>query len=606
MESRLRGKIVNRRFRIDDAVGSGGMAIVYHAFDYKTQRTVALKVLREEYEHDEEYKKRFEREAEVLGKLNHPNLVNLIASGTAGGISYIAIEYVDGMTLKELIAKEGRISQENAVRYTIQILTALSHAHQRGIIHRDVKPQNVLVPKSGPLKISDFGIAGIADSKTLSSDGSIIGSVHYFSPEQANGDPVTSASDLYSVGVILYEMLCGHVPFDGETAVSVAMMHMTRQPTPIEEVADVCPAVATIVHKALQKDPKDRYQNADDMIYDLRRALRHPNGSFFRKGRKWREGKEEDTGAFAARLLAVFFAMVMLVMVAVAGLRLYRSVFIVARVPDLMGLDQAMAGRMIELAGLTPNYTFVYSDTQEGYVSNQEPAAATELMRGESVLVTISLGTGQIPVPRLLGMTREDAETAAVEQGFAVGQVEVVISEQMRGTVISQRPQGGENAMIGSGIDMQVSGGRVVVPELVGTRQEDALSRIESLGLTHDLITYETVEDTRMDGVVLTQTPEKFTEVLPESEVELVVGFYDKRRYTANVSVPVSVPEGGVHVRVTLVDSDGNERDMYAATQTEPGEIVLDVLLRSETSGAMAWRVYLDGNFKSEATAVLQ
>ncbi len=605
MESRLIGKIVNRRFRVEDVIGSGGMAIVYRAFDLKTHQTVALKVLREEYEHDEEYKKRFQREAEVCGRLNHPNVVNLIGSGSVGGISYIAIDYVDGTTLKELIAREGRIPQEQAVRYAIQILMALSHAHQRGIIHRDVKPQNVLVSRNGQLKISDFGIAGMVDSKTLSEDGSVMGSVHYFSPEQARGEPVTSSSDLYSVGVILYEMLAGHVPFEGETTVSVAMMHIIQDPKPIEEEADVSPAVAMIVKKALEKNPADRYQNADDMIRDLRRALRHPDGGFMQTHGN-HAGKRVHLGDMAWELMMLFIVLVVVLLIAVTGVRAYRAMFVVANVPDLKGLDEVTAGRMLESAGLQPSFVYAYSDSPEGYVSGQEPEANTELRRGDTVLVTISQGTGQIPVPRLSGMTLEEAESTITAQGFTVGDVETIISELMRGTIVGQNPQGGENAMIGSSIDMQVSGGCVVVPELVGVRQEEAISQIESLGLTHGLISYETVEDTRQDGIVLVQTPEKFTEVLPESEVEIVVGYYDKRRYTATVSVVVDVPPEGVHVRVTLVDGEGNETEMYAANQTEPGEIVLNVLLRSETSGVMTWRVYLDGNFRSEATAVLQ
>ena len=280
MEARLIGKVVSRRFRVEEVIGSGGMAVVYRAFDLKTHQTVALKVLREEYEHDEEYRERFQREAEVGRRLNHPNIVNLVDSGAVGGVRYIALEYVDGKTLKEIIQQKGTMQQEEAVHYALQILAALGHAHSRKIIHRDIKPQNLMVTRSGQLKMGDFGIAGIADTKTLTGDGSVIGSVHYFSPEQAKGMRATEASDLYSVGVILYEMLTGHVPFQGETAVSVAMMHLMKEPTPVEEEAEVSPALAKIIRKALEKQPQNRYQSADAMIRDLRRGLRHPDGAF--------------------------------------------------------------------------------------------------------------------------------------------------------------------------------------------------------------------------------------------------------------------------------------------------------------------------------------
>ncbi len=614
MESRLIGKIVSRRFRVEDVIGRGGMAIVYRAYDLKTHQTVALKVLREEYEEDAEYRERFKREAEVCRKLGHPNVVNLIDSGMAGGISYIAIEYVDGPTLKELIAQKGSIPQEEAVRYTLQILAALSHAHQRGIIHRDVKPQNVLVSRSGQLKISDFGIAGMADSQTLTSDGNVIGSVHYFSPEQAKGMKATGASDLYSVGVILYEMLAGRVPFEGETAVSVAMMHLMEQPQPIEERAQVSPAVAMIVAKALQKNPQDRYQNADAMMRDLRRALRHPDGEFMQAAhaasrptarvRRLRERRQERS--LAGRLAALFVALLLLGLIGVAAARIYRAMFVVARVPDLAGLDETAAGRQIEGAGFSARFLYATSDRPEGFVSGQEPAAGEELRRGESVIVTISRGSGQISVQRFVGMDSEAAEIAIVEQGFSVGEVEVVPSEMLRGTVLTQSPQAGESATVGSKVDLTVSGGRVVVPALTGEREEEALARIEALGLQSGLIAYETVDDPRQDALVLSQSPQEFEEVLPGSEVELSVGYYDRRRHTATVSVTVNVPKEGVTVRVTLVDADGQESEMYAARHTEPGEMTLDVLLRSEQSGAMAWRLYLDGNFQSEATAVLQ
>ena len=612
VESRLIGKVVSRRFRVEDIIGRGGMAIVYRAFDLRSHQTVALKVLREEYEDDPEYRERFKREAEACRKLSHPNVVNLIDAGVSGGVSFIALEYVDGRTLKEIITESGRIEQGQAVRFALQILAALSHAHQRGIIHRDVKPQNILVTRNGQAKIGDFGIAGLADSRTLTSDGNVMGSVHYFSPEQAKGMKATAASDLYSVGVILYEMLTGHVPFEGETAVSVAMKHLMEEPMPLSQETDVCRAVELIVAKALRKKPGERYQSAEVMIRDLRRALRHPDGGFMEQREDRPHQVIEDirerrkNHAMAARIATIALTVVLLAVIGVAGVRLYNTMFVYTRMPDLEGLDASTALRMIESAGLSARTDYAYSDVPEGYVAAQSPKAQEEVRRGETVLMVVSLGSGSISVQKVVGMAQEDAQDALAAQGLAVGEVSVVTSTLMRGTVIAQSPEAGSSVQPGDAVSLTVSGGRVIVPELAGQREEEALGRLQTVGLTCGPITYALVDSAAQDGVVLSQSIEKFAEVLPGTTVEMTVGQYDKRKYTANVTVTVQVPEEGVSLRVTLVGEGGKESDMYAATLTTPGEEKVSVVLRSEQSGVMTWRTYLDGGFAGEATAVLQ
>ena len=603
MESRLIGKVVSRRFRIEDIIGSGGMAIVYRAYDLRSKRTVAFKVLREEYEKDEEYLARFNREADVLKKLNHPNIVNLIDSGAVGDMHYIVLEFVDGKTLKDVIQEKGRLTEQEAVHYALQILAALGHAHSRRIIHRDVKSQNIMVTKNGQMKVADFGIAGLADTQTLSGDGSVMGSVHYFSPEQAKGMKATEASDLYSVGIILYEMLTGHVPFNGETSVSVAMMHLMKEAEPVESQVQVSDAIAGIVKKAMRKQPHDRYGSADAMIRDLRRGLRHPDGRFLKQEeehtRRVQQIQRKEKKGFFLYLVA------MLTILLVAGTiwggyQLYRTLFIIARVPDLNGLDRSNAERLTENAGLLSEWVYEYSETvTEGIVIGQMPDAGTTAERGSSLMIRISLGSGRIAVPKVVGLTQTEAETLLIERGFRIGNTRESISELMKGLVVEQEPEAGSQAFRGDEIVLTLSVGRVIVPELINIREEEAIEKLEQVGLSLGSIQEVNVRNAAQDGVVQEQSLPQFMEVEPGEVVSLTVGRYLNYDKTAKLELTVDVPEKDTRIRVTLVE-EGAEYEMYAMTVDEPGTIDISVTLKSETAGLKKWRLYVGGNLKEE------
>ena len=279
------GRVISGRYVVQAVVGTGGMAVVYRAFDQKKNRIVAIKVLRPEYESDEEFVRRFSREAEAASKVSHENIVNMLDVGIDGDLRYIVMEYVDGQTLKDMIRQRGTIHPDTAIRMTIRILAAVDHAHRNGIVHRDIKPQNILVDNQGRVKVADFGIARLKASQTTrieeGSGGSALGSVHYFSPEQARGEIADEKSDLYSVGVVMYEMLTGQVPFDGETSMSVALKHLSEAPRSMRDHQEgISKALDEVVMRALCKDATKRYQTAAEMAADLRKAISHPQGGF--------------------------------------------------------------------------------------------------------------------------------------------------------------------------------------------------------------------------------------------------------------------------------------------------------------------------------------
>ena len=485
----MNGKLLDNRYQLEEFIGQGGMALVYKALDQRTHHYVAVKILKPEYNHDEEFLQRFSREALAASKVSHHNIVNLLDVGTEGDYRYIVLEYIEGRTLKDIIEEKGALAPDTAVQIAIRILSALQHMHHNGIIHRDIKPQNILIHSEGHVKVSDFGIARMADSATVGKEDVVMGSVHYFSPEQAQGHEVSAASDIYSVGVVLYEMLTGSVPFDGDTPVAIAMQHVNIQPRPLHILnPDVSPAIERVVLKALEKDPKNRYQQAQDMARDLRDALDSPEKSSEKPEFKI----EKKSSSFilphvnGIRLgVEILCCLAVLMVIAVVAVNLYQSISNTVNVPYLVGYSENTALHMIQNAGLSAQVTRVSDpDTPVGDVIRQQPEYETSLKKGDTVQITVSTGPKEQEIPSLYGMNVEEAKEKLEMIGFSLLVVsQRVVSEKPWDTVLEQTPAAGEKLSAGGIVQVVLSGGCVTIPKLTGMTRQEALRTAEELGL---------------------------------------------------------------------------------------------------------------------------
>ncbi|MBQ9832574.1 MAG: serine/threonine-protein kinase, partial [Clostridia bacterium] len=387
-------RIIANRYRVMELIGSGGMAHVYKAKDIIAGRIVAIKVLKEENKDDLEFVRRFEREAQAVLSLSHPNIVSSYDVGVDDDMHFLVLEYVEGRTLKEIITEEKTLSPKQTINIACQVLDALSHAHERGIIHRDVKPQNVIITPRGKVKLTDFGIARDTASTTRTFAGSnMIGSVHFLSPEQARGEEVTAESDIYSCGIMLYEMLTGTVPFSGDNTVAIALKHLQEDITPPVRVNSKIPSsLSDIIVKAASKRPEDRYESASAMKADLQRSLREPHGKFARK-KTAQETETEKKNAFA-KLKVGTIAFVVLLVLGLLIMLLFVTTSLLGSstsrpqftVPLFVGktLDEAM--QLAESNGyvLSPQYE-PNADSPKGEVIFQVPSKGTKLAEGGTV-----------------------------------------------------------------------------------------------------------------------------------------------------------------------------------------------------------------------------
>jgi eukaryotic-like serine/threonine-protein kinase len=546
------GSVVDGRYTVLQRIGSGGMADVWLADDAHLQRRVALKVLHARFAQDREFVERFRREAEAAAGLQHPNVVSVFDRGDVDGTYYIAMQYLEGRTLKQLI--DGGLSPEQAVGLIRQVLEGARFAHRHGIVHRDLKPQNVIVDGENKATVTDFGIARAGVSE-ITQAGSVMGTPHYLSPEQAQGFDVTAVSDLYSIGVMLYEALTGRVPFEGDSAVAVAMKQVSQAPQrPSSINPQISPALDAVVMRALEKEPGQRFQSADAFIAALDAALKAPEGgpgstAAFAPlppvvATPEEAAAEEDEERRGRRIWMLVAAAVLIGLL--AGFALTRDT--TTEVPNVTGNQLNVAIALLQQNGFSiEEVKRVQREAPANEVLEQDPAASppadeasldcafiTFFCSKPKVTLTVSSGPGSAQVPSTAGLSREEAEESLEDAGFKP-RVETVNSEKVEeGLVIHSEPGGGQTATRGSEVVLSVSSGPKLakVPVLVGTQRSVAVQQIRGRGFAPSV---EEEESSSPAGQVIRQAPSAGSQLPSGSSVSIVVSKGEEKTTVPNV-----------------------------------------------------------------------
>jgi serine/threonine-protein kinase len=628
--------IIDGRYKVISRVGSGGMADVYLAEDQLLGRQVAVKLLHHHFAEDQEFVERFRREASSAAALSHQNIVGIFDRGEWEGTYYIAMEYVPGRSLKTIVREQGALDPALAIDIVVQILRGARYAHRRGVVHRDLKPHNVILDEEGRARVTDFGIAR-AGASDMTLTGSIMGTAQYLSPEQAQGHPVTGASDLYSVGVILYELLTGQVPFDGETAVAIAYQQVSAQPRPPSEVnPTIPPALDAIVLRALAKDPAQRYADADEFIAALQRerqalptaagsaaalaagAVRegsnwstaataataaapmgppvmpptqhhahdgaHPTGSMLLAEEAYEEnGGEQGEGPGIGRVLLWGLLAALVVGGIVAAVLLLSSSAAHVNVPNVTGETEQAASARLRAKGLGVTPSLASSATvADGRVISQSPVAGSRVEKGSRVRIVVSSGPGSAALQSVEGLTATQAMARLRAAGFKPTRQDEPSSKVAKGKVIGTEPPAGTELQVGSPVTVLVSSGpaQVKVPDLSGDSRSGAEAALSAVGLAVGTIT-EQVSAGAAAGSVLAQSPKAGSSVETGSKVNLTVA-----KASNEVAVPKVVGQSETQAAAALGGAGFAPRVVNAPV-SEQGQVGV-VLKQSPGAGTTA------------------
>lgn len=545
----MSSRLLAGRYELIEKIGEGGMAIVYKAKCRLLNRYVAIKILRPEFTKDEQFVENFRRESQAAAGLSHPNIVSVYDVGQEGNIHFIVMELVEGKTLSELIEEKGRLDYKEAINITRQVASALSLAHKNQIVHRDIKPHNILITNTGVAKLADFGIAkAVSASTIIGGNNKVMGSVHYFSPEQARGAYVDERSDIYSLGIVLYEMLTGKVPFDGDNPISIALMHINDpMPSVSAEVPGIPPQLEKIIMKATDKYQTNRYRTADEMIEDLDNiefitkvmgqkaftiageeekeqpaASAHPERErVHRKSEAAGNAEESDKALEKANKISTGFiigAVAVLVIAGIIGLGALLGWFSgdseEIKVPNFVGRTFEEAQALAEESGLEiARGEDVYSpDQEEGKITSQNPTADSVVSPGKLITVYVSKGKKDGVVPKIVGMDYKEASEYLKTFGFELGIVKTESSTLPENVIIEQSVEEGSTASKGTKIDVTVSDGKgkemVKMPNLIGKTPDEANAILDTEGLKLGDAAYEETTTTAQNLIFWQQYPE--------------------------------------------------------------------------------------------------
>lgn len=622
---------LNERYKLLEVIGEGGMAIVYRAEDLILDRTVAVKVLRSEFSNDEEFILRFRREAESATSLSHPNIVNIYDVGEEDQLYYIVMEYIEGKTLKEYIRESAPLPIEEALSIFGKIASAIRHAHENQIIHRDIKPHNILITKSGQVKVTDFGIAMAMTSATITHTKSVLGSVHYLSPEQAKGSIATEKSDIYSLGVVLYEMVTGIVPFSGESPVTVALKHLQEDYTEPKLLNAQIPAhVESMIHKALAKDPNDRYENVAQLQSDIALALESTNEH---EQQYHQDLEDEETKVIAPITPSKKEQLedepekeqpkkqkkkrgrrfLMIILLVILGLGILVAIVIGSlfgaedvTVPDVTGMPYEEAVETLENLSLIPVEEEEYSsEVEEDHIIRQNPSPNSTVKERSEVTIYVSLGKETKVLDNYVGMSKDRVERLISNLNFEDVEWIEVESDESAGIVISQNPAEGEEVVIEeTTLVLEYSRGvqTVTLDDLTGMSRTAAQSYLENAGLKVN-ISEQYSDDVAKDRVI-SQSPDPFTEVELGSTVRLVISKGEdpkskEQPLTFEVSQPIEIHEDS-EILIRYQDATTNngvavhERASSTKTYTFP--------LTVAPNGTASFQIFINGTEQKSKT----